>query len=442
MIAVVAIVVATTIYLGSDIRAVDSQTAPSSAAETAAAAAPSRLKALWQQGTDVSVGATASAQGIVVTTDEHGIVGRNPDTGRQLWLYSRSNRDLCSVYSSDVGSSTTTAGVRGIIAVYRHGNYCEEVVVLDPQTGARLYQRTTPGAVGGQLVSGGSYAGWLGSDLLDLWRFDLVRTYQYGNQPASPESNSGHTGCTFLDIAIADSQFATIENCPAQGRTLRLAINWDDPNAQGKDGFTQWKSSPRGDVDTGATAVKIIAITQDRVAVLVNAPVPALVVYNFDGTVVSRTPRSIPAAAFGTTGITPRVILDDVQYALLGGTLFASTSTAQSVRVTATPTTTSAALLPTGSTAASKPAVTQEDRQTPSLTWQKSGVIGLPTDVGGNVLYPTSTGIVVANRLEGTPVRTLPVTRAGKPQRVDLRSVGENIVELRGSTVAVLRAMR
>ncbi|WP_353651264.1 hypothetical protein ABLG96_10480 [Nakamurella sp. A5-74] len=447
-IALVAGVVAGTIYLTSDIRAVTSTEAPKTALPKNAASAPTSLKPLWTQPTDGTLGAVASARGVVVTTDEHGLIGRDPATGVQRWVYSRSNRDLCAVYSSDVTAGTQSSagpGVRGIIAIYRHGNLCQEMVTLDPRTGARLYQRTFSGQLDGTLISGGPYAGWLGHDLFDVWRNPLIRTRQYGNQPASNEPNSARTGCTFLDAAITDRQFATVENCPQLSFTLRLVLNWPDPGdpSQDKDnGGTVYTSKPRTDIDTGATAARILGITPDRVAVLVNAPVTALVVYDADGTVVSRTPTAAPAGAFDTTGPTPRTTLDDVQYALLGTTLMALTTANRTVKVTTTPTTTTTAeLLPTGSSSAA-PTVTDEERDTPALAWQRNGVIGLPGTVSGNVLIPTATGIDVANRIEGTTVRNLTVSRPNEPTRVDLRVIGSNLVELRGGQVAVYGIVR
>ncbi|MBE7161630.1 MAG: hypothetical protein INR72_10315, partial [Williamsia herbipolensis] len=307
---VVVVIAAGTVYLTSDIRAVNSQTAPQTALPGIVSSAPRSLRQVWSQPSDAAAGSTASARGIVVTTDEHTVIGRDPETGAQRWVYGRSNRNLCAVASTDLDRDDTN-GVSGIIAVYRHGDLCQEVVTLDPRTGERLYQRTTPGAVDGELVTGGPYAGWLGPDLLDLWRSQLVRTYEYGNQSASPEANSGHTGCTFLDAAVTNQQFATIERCPQQGSTLRLNLNWADPHDH-DDKYSSWSSKPRAEFDTGATAARIVGITQDRVAVLVNAPATALVVYDADGSVVSRTATAVPDDVFGVDGPTPRVTLDDV----------------------------------------------------------------------------------------------------------------------------------
>ena len=56
-----------------------------------------------------------------------------------------------------------------------------------------------------------------------------------------------------------------------------------------------FKHDPRATIDTGAPAARIVGITADRVAVLVSAPEPAVVVYDATGAETSRTAVDIPA---------------------------------------------------------------------------------------------------------------------------------------------------
>ena len=170
-------------------------------------------------------------------------------------------------------------------------------MLLDPDTGDRHYYRTSPNQAGGSLAFGGPYAAWLGPSLLELWRDDLVRTIQYGDLPAPPKPNATHTGCSFTDIALADQQFATVEHCAEQGPNARMVINWATPDSAPDKPSDQdvFKHDPRADIDTGAPAARIVGITADRVAVLVSAPEPAVVVYDSTGAETSRTPVDIPA---------------------------------------------------------------------------------------------------------------------------------------------------
>ena len=134
-----------------------------------------------------------------------------------------------------------------------------------------------------------------------------MRTIQYGDEPNPPKPNATHTGCTFTDIALADDQFATVEHCaggmrigdgaPDQGTNARVVINWATPDSAPNkpDGQDVFKHDPRADIDTGSPAARIVGITADRVAVLVSAPEPAVVVYDATGAETSRTPVDIPA---------------------------------------------------------------------------------------------------------------------------------------------------
>lgn len=444
-------------YLNSDIRAVTSDTAAQQTAPKALKTVPKALRVAWEQPTDPMVGGVASPYGTVVTTDAHAVTGRDVDTGAVRWTYARSNRDLCALGSGDTSATTkiTDSGrVRGLLAMYARDGYCGEMVLLDPSTGERRYQRTAPNQLGGTLIFGGPYAAWVGSDLLEVWRYDLYRTHQYGNQPASPESNTQHLGCTFLDAAVTDQQFATIEKCPAQGGNVRLAINWTDPNAENKDKWSPYRSDARADVDTGSPAARIVGITRDRVAVLVSGPTPALVIYDADGKVVSRTPARVPGATIAAaTGITPRSTIGAVSYALIGQTLIAvgeqqvtvtvPVTTSSTSDTTTAPTTTTGFFGSNGAsqTPSTKPTTTEENRDSPDVRWSFGGALGLPTAVGGSLLVPTQAGLAVVPATSGALLRTVPVDRAGTTGAVDVQLIGSRIVEVRNGSVVALEAV-
>lgn len=450
VIAVVAVAVGAVVYRTSDIRAVTSDTAAQISTTRALSTVPRALQVAWEQPTDAAVGGVASPYGTVMTTDAHGVTGRDVATGEVRWSYSRSNRDLCAIGSSDTDPTqeiTDSGRVHGVMAMYARDGFCGEMVLLDPETGERRYQRTAPNALGGSLVFGGPYAAWVGSDRLEVWRWDLLRTHQYGDQPSPSESNTEHLGCTFLDAAVTDQQFATIEKCPAQGENVRLAINWTDPNAENDD-WSVYRADPRADIDTGSPAARIVGITKDRVALLVSAPTPALVIYDADGKVVSRSPASIPAATIaGATGITPRSTIDDVSYSLVGGSLVAVGEQEVTVTVPVTPSTTgdegdepdATGFLGTTATS-TEPTTTEESRDSPDVRWTLGGAVGLPTEIGTNLLVPTADGLAVVPADDGTVSRTLAVDRTGTSGRVDVQVIGTTIVEVRAGQVVALRA--
>ncbi|MTD13687.1 hypothetical protein GIS00_06990 [Nakamurella sp. YIM 132087] len=446
-IVVVVGVVGLVLYLNSDIRAAQSSPGSSEKAPSTATDVPTRLTERWSAPTDAGLGAVVSPSGVVVTTTEHEITGLDAVTGEQRWSYSRSNRPLCAVGSGDL--SANGGGVRGIATVWESNGYCSQVMTFDADTGERSKVRTAPNQVGGSLVFGGGSAGWVGSDLLEVWRNDLVRTMQYGVQPNPTNPDSRHTGCVFTDMAIADLQFGTIEHCEAQGPNARIVLNFDEPKGK-KDGWDEYRSDPRMDVDTGSTAALIVGITQDRVAVLVSSPEPAVVLYDAAGTEISRSPVDIPAADIENTAATgtptPYRRTDTTRYSLIGSTLLAVTEETVQTAPPATALTTPTTSTETSSDASSSPSSSEApaDVSVTSLrvAFVSAGAIGLPAVVDEQLVVPVTGGLSVMSAETGSsqldPAREIPVDRAGWTGRVDAGAVGSMIVETRGGTVVAL----
>jgi hypothetical protein len=450
LIAVVVLVVAIVLWQGSDFRATADDTASGSQVPSTPApptGVPTHLTERWTLGTDPRYGAIASVYGTVVTADEHAVIGHDVSTGKRVWSYSRSNRTLCGIASGDTVPTdpTEATGLHGIVTVYAKNGWCSQVTTLDPNTGARVYQRTSPNELGGQMIFGAPSAGWVGHDYLELWRWDLVATIRYGNQPNPVNSDGPHLGCTFSDAAVTDLQLATVEHCTDNPDAANLVLHWptpDDAPDVGTKGWDANHSPPKATIDTHSPAAVIVGITPDRAAVLVSRPSPAMVVYDSAGTEISRTPVDVSAAEIAATakaGITPSVVYQDRRYTLVGHHLLSVSAESVTVRVTAT--TTSAP--PTGEAAAtssSQPRTTTE--QSPVLDWVAPDAVGLPAHVGATMLVPTAAGLAVRGVDNGTVRRTIDVPRGGYTGRVDATAVGDMIVEVRGGTVVGLTGQR
>ena len=476
--ALVVAVVGLLVYRSSDIRNTSLAVVPSTArsgawaAESAASpasAVPTALAQKWSTGTDPAYGAVASPSGVVVTADQHSITAHDAVTGSVRWTYSRTNRELCAVGSGDTGPAdmTSQATVPGILTVFQENGYCSQVATFNPATGARGNVRTSPGQTGGALVFGSTYAGWLGPTRVEVWRYDLVRTIQYGDQANPPKPGQSRLGCTFTDMAVATTQFATVEHCPTESRTARLVINFDDPGGVSghPSAWDTFQHLPRTcvpvpanqcvkiDIDTKAAAARIVGITADRVAVLVSGPTPAVVDYDATGTETSRTPVDIPASAIVAadavatpTRVTPAVATDDQRFSLIGNAVLAvsmPTVQAAAPRTSFASTTTSQ---PSSITAALNPsaAPAQVNVADVKLDWVAAGALGLPATVGPDVLLPTAKGLAVFDATNGpsalgvTAARTITVDRAGYSGRVDAAAVGSMIIETRGAAVVAL----
>lgn len=466
--AVAAVAIGLAVYSSSDIANTSlNTTSPTDAPAGAWSAAtipsptsvvPSALTQKWTAATDPTLGAVASASGVVVTTDPTTVTAHDAYTGVQRWSYSRSNRSLCAVGSGDVGPADmgSSASVAGIATVYDENGFCSQVMTFDPVTGDRGDVRTSANEEKGSLAFGGPYAGWLGPDRVEVWRFDLVRTIQYGNQANPTKPNESRLGCTFTDLALAGNQFATVEHCPAEGTNARVVLNFDDPGsvANHPDGWDVFQHNVRVDIDTGATAARIVGITADRVAVLVSGPTPAVVVYDASGKKTSTTPVDIPAAAIVAADsvktpaqITPAVPTQNERYSFVGGYVLAiSTPTV----VAAPPKTSFSSSTPTSSssiTGVLNPSSSASNTVSVvdlKLDWVATDALGLPATLGNSVLLPTKAGLSVFDESTGPGAlgaaggQVIKVDRGSYSGRVDATAVGKMIIEDRGSSVVGL----
>lgn len=463
-IALIVLAVVAVVYLTSDVRATTDATSAAAATPGSPVQVPTTLTQRWTVATDPAIGAVASPYGVVVTGQGTAAVAYDAVTGEPRWSYDRGDQPLCAIGSGDTDAPgvTVRGKVRGVMVVSNKNGSCSQVMLLDPATGDRHYDRTSPNQAGGALAFGGPYAGWLGPSLVELWRDDLVRTIQYGDLPAPPKPNATHTGCTFTDMIIDDQQFATVEHCPDLGATARVVLNWTTPDSapDKPDDQDVFKHTARAEIDTGATAARLVGITSDRVAVLVSDPEPAVVLYDTTGQEVGRTPVDVPAASIvaadrltdgGATSPTPAVRDGVLRFSLIGDTLVAVGQ--QSATVETTPTSTSTtgdladtAQAPTPGVLATElpgagPSSVTENIQDLSVAWTRQGLLGLPAVIDKQVLLPVTGGLAAVAAANGNPgivPAVIAVDRAGYTGRVDVAAVGSMIIETRGATVVGL----
>lgn len=456
LIALVVLAVAAVVYLTSDVRATSDATGPEVPAPSAPGSVPASLTQRWSQPTDTSVGAVASPYGVVVTGQGTAAIAYDTTTGERRWSYDRGDEQLCAIGSGDTDAPgvTVRGKVRGVLVVSNKNGYCSQMMLLDPVTGDRHYYRTSPNQAGGSLVFGGPYAGWLGSSLVELWRDDLVRTIQYGEEPAPPKPDAAHTGCVFTDMIIDDQQFATVEHCPDAESPARVVLNWTTPDSAPNkpDDQDVFKHKPRAEIDTGSSAARLVGITSDRVAVLVAEPEPAVVLYDTTGAEVGRSPVDVSAADIaaadrltdsGGTSPTPSVRDGSGRFSFVGSSLIAVTQ--QSATVEGTPTPTPGDLAetaepPTPGVLASDPPAEPVTEQIQDLAvgWTRQGVLGLPAVIGEQVLLPVTGGLAAVAAANGNPgivPAVVPVDRGGYTGRVDVAAVGSMIIETRSDQV-------
>ncbi len=122
------VVVAALLWRGSDAAATDSRTAaPAGVPEGTPAAAVSEV---WSEDAD-PLPADVVESGRVIVGSARGVHALDPESGDEVWHYTRSNARLCGL--------TAVNGV--VVAVFRTANRCDEALALHAGTGVRAWTR-------------------------------------------------------------------------------------------------------------------------------------------------------------------------------------------------------------------------------------------------------------------------------------------------------------
>jgi hypothetical protein len=324
---------------------------------------------------------------VVVTGDDTAVVGRDPLTGEPRWSYQR-NLPLCTV----------GAGWGRAIAVYRNDAYCSEVTSLLAETGARGPQRNSDVPVGTRLLWGGYQVAATGSNHLETWRSDLVKTMEYGEPRAEVQPGTQpRPDCLHASVALSVGRLGVLERCPGEPGD-RLTVLLPDQTEQDR---------PDQDfsVVLPATGARLVAISSDREAVLLPNPT-RLSVRGADGAEVASYPLDLPAGDLA--GDPPGEVV---------------------------PTTTipGAVLWWTGSRTIAL------DAQDLHPLWTVPGTLGPGALFADAPVLPVPDGEVEINPATGAVLRAVHVDRGGYHGPVALAATGPVLLEQRGTTVVALR---
>jgi hypothetical protein len=388
--AVVVIAVAVLIWQNSQEHGTLSQTATTTPPEQQpATTVPQALRPLWHAAdgsTDAAFPLTADD--VVFTADGGTVLGRNPETGAQLWRYQR-DLALCGVQST-WGS---------VVAVYRDRRGCSQVSELDATTGHRITARTGYADRRVTLTSDDSYVLEQGSDRAEVWRSDLVRTVEYGyvDAPVNPDSQP-RSGCALLGSALgaAGARTAILEKCPGEA-VARLTILETVPKDASKP--EQVASALLPDTTPGAQPPRLLVSTGERSLVYLpgtGAVPPRLAVYDDNVKTIAQYRLNNPLSADARvirTGFYRQLWTGDSDLAL--------------------------------------------DPDTLAPLWAVPAD-GPGTVMAGQLLVPTAAGIDVVAPPTGTVQRWIPVAVPSTPGPVSLNVVGPVVLEQRGPTLYAL----
>lgn len=383
---IVVLVGATVLWWHSDARATRSQPAAAPIPErTAAGAVPQRFEERWRAESPATTRPVVAGSAVVTGRGSE-VAGRDPVTGEPAWRYAR-DLPLCTV-----GAEWDRA-----LAVYRKEHNCSEVTSLRGPDGVRGPQRNTDAEFGTQLLSDGTYVTATGRDLVESWRSDLVRTQQFGVPTAvkNPDNNVPRPDCTYSSAAAGQERVALIEECPRES-TDRITVLKAHPEDS---------EEPEEAVTTlvGSSSAEVVAVSEQRVAVLLPDLGRLQVFSNTSGSLVAEHPVRVgdDRPADGPVR-TPETT--DGRY------LYWNTG---------------------ADTLALDP-----DQLTP--VWTLPDALGPGAHFGGRLLVPVAEGLAVVDPDTGERLRTVPVDRGDHSGPIRLSTAGPVLLEQRGDTVVAL----
>lgn len=381
-------------------RTTSSPAATPIAAPPAAAGVPAAFAEAWRAPS----GATTTpvvAGNAVVTGDGSTVTGHAAADGAPAWTYTR-DEPLCTVG----GAFTALDDADRVLALYRDGAWCSELTALRPDTGVRAAARNPDLRPGTAFLGNGTVVAGTGAETIEVMRYDLVRTLEYGrlDAPVNPGAQP-RPQCRHASTALAQDRLAVIERCPDEP-TDRLTLLDPDDTEDAKP-IVRWS------VPLAAAGAGIVAINDTSVAVLL--PDPArIVVLGADGAQTDNYPVDVTPAELAAAADPP------------GGL----PATGSDSRQTSWWTGSATVLLDPGTLA---PIATVPDTLGPGTTY------------GDATLVPVPDGLAVIGRSgsgSDPVVRTIPVARGDRAGPVRLAAQGAVLVEQRGGDVVALQPAR
>ncbi len=363
-------------------------------APPAALAAPAAFAEAWRVPSPGTTGPVVSGPA-VVTAEGGTVTGRDAATGAEAWSYAR-DLPLCAVGS---GFPTSGEGDEGrALALYANGplddpgTWCSELTMLSGTTGARTGSRNPDARPGARLVADETYVLATGTDHLEAWRSDLVRTVEYGDVPAQEQTGrQPRPGCTYGSAALGGRRTGVVERCPGEA-VDRLTVLVTD----GEDGSEQPQVSYSVPL-TGSGAV-LVAVTEDRAAVALPG---RLAVHDAAGTQIAVT-QVEHAAGDPPGGVATTTTDGRFRFWFTGSSVVAL------------------------------------DARELSPVWTVPDALGPAVRYGADLLVPVPGGLQVVDD-RGLPRRFVPVERDEPGAPVVPAVLGDVVLEQRGAEVVALR---
>lgn len=387
-IAILVVVAAAAVWIRSDARGTTSVTAdePAAAVDTPLSPPPS-LSEIWRAASPESA-APIVADGTVATADGGTVLGRDPSTGDERWRYQR-DMPLCGA----IGAWNT------VVAVYRDQRGCSQVTQLDGATGARKAQRSSDADDAVTLSYDGTYVVSRGSERMELWRSDLVRTLELGrvDAPINP-GKQPRPDCALKSAAAGGTRVTVLMNCPGEaGDRISVLDAAPKDNQEPQESGSTLLTGPGADT----SGARLIAASGDRTAVFLPAgPISDARIAVVDGTgnEIASHPVTTAVGADATAARNGSV------FTWWTGTELIALSTSE--------------LAP---------------------RWTMTGALGPGAIMAGALLVPVPGAIAVLDPATGVEQSRIPVSRDSDTGPIATAILGDIVLEQRGDEIVALR---
>lgn len=382
----VAIIAVAGAWLTSQQRQVDhavSGTDTASVKGTSRTAVPTALQEAWRVHSD-SPSLVAREDGALVVQGTR-VSMLDATSGHERWHYDQ-QREICGVASPSMWKEA--------VVVFRGPKGCGEVISFDLTSGNYAHTRDALAQEDVTVFEGNRRAGTYAPERAEIWRDDLVRTVEAGQQEAPHQPNQQkYTQCLITSAQTEENLLVLAQQCPDQEKKLVRLMKTTPEHSDEPEVLHEYMVPPRAEVIAASDTAALIYIPAG------DGKGPRTQLLKDDGTFDTQPAKR--AGDVVVKGRTAHVGALALWYDGERLNAYDSTSLAQKFSV--------------------------------------EGALGTGAMMGDRLLVPVAEGIAVINPSSGARDRVIPVDRGGYQGQITLKVPGPNsLVEQREGTVVGL----
>lgn len=342
-------------------------------------AAPRSVTEVWSAPSDPLTLRPVVSGGLVISPQGHTLEAKDPATGAVVWTYTRTDVPLCTLMSA----------WDKVVAVYRSNLGCGDVVAINAASGEYSDTRSAIAPEEITPISSSDVVGFVADNRVELWRYDMVRTVEYGHVEARQvgEEQPGAT-CHFTSALSRGELLATVDLCEG---TYWLRLQKTTPEDSRKPEII-------AETQLGSSPAHVVAVSKESAAVYVAGHTPRVLSFDKNAVNISEFPAPTPAQL-----MTAQADLPHNMSWFDGSRLYLFDPTKLKV------------------------------------THVIEGVLGTGVATGTELLVPTNEGYLQVFPGTGSKGRTIPIDRGGYAGPVGLSRAGDTLLEQRGDTLVALR---